>query len=82
MDIQTKIIEDFKRDLPAILSGEDPTSDADYCGRCGMHFSSKRPHNDIDRTVCAEPGCGRWFAHGIWRATAHEGMVSVRTYKI
>ena len=78
MDAQRKIIEAFKRDLPAILEGCDSTSDADCCGRCGMHFKTRDHAGGSlgEKTVCAERGCSRWFMHGMNRS------MTVTIYKI
>lgn len=80
-----KILEDWRRDVKACVDGNDPMSDDDYCGRCGMHFKA-RPNSlghPIETTICAEPKCGRWFAHG---STAHRptefSAQPVTVYKI
>ena len=86
MDTQAEIVKQFAADLPDILAGKDPTSDADYCKRCGMSFHPVRKHTGghvLERTVCAEPGCGRWFAHGMCAAASNDVSNSpFRAYKL
>ena len=59
------MLREWRRNVKACIEGNDPLADTDYCKQCGMHFKDRTPGGSFpELTTCAEPGCGRRFAHG------------------
>lgn len=78
------LLKEWRENVRACIEGEDPMSDDDYCGRCGMHFRAiEGPGNfSGERTVCVEARCGRWFAHGSRHYKSGEEHPGIAVYKI